>query len=145
MPAFAPELILECPAVDAGADIEVSLDIVLLAVVGVRERSELVAIPPPIILALVDAVLELEVVELADPADPVELAELVECGELVELVELVELDELDELTTVVSTKSHEGEMQNHSKSVTASTGTVWPTPAADIPTSFEPSPYTILV
>lgn len=125
IPAFAPELSLEFVVVDPTTSdevgVEVSLTSVLLAVVDVVEEDEVVVVSALVRLELVDDGLELKVVEL------------------------VELEELVVLAIGRPSPSHSGEMQNHSRSVTASTGTVWPTPAADTPTSFKPSPYTILV
>lgn len=128
IPAFAPELIVECVEVEAVATVvaveegvEVSLASVVPAVVLVNNDVEVKAAP---------------------------LAELtcVLFGVAIELIELVvELAELVVLVFGNPWSSHWGKMQNHSRSLAASTGTVWPTLAADIPMSFEPSPYTILV
>jgi len=104
IPAFAPELSSECAAVDPSTsgevDVEVSLASVLLAAVDVAEEAEVVVVSPLDRLELVDVVLGLEVVEL------------------------VELDGLAVMTIGRPCPSHSGEMQNHARSVTASTGTV---------------------
>jgi hypothetical protein len=124
IPALAPAFSPECVGLDAAVaveeDVEVALVGTFVVVVLVENDAEVVIEVNAALLAELTCV----VVEAVT--------------EFVELV--VELAELVVLVVGRSWVSHSGKMQNHSRSLTASTGTVWPTLAADIPTSLEPSP-----
>lgn len=127
MPTLAPLLKVDLAAMGIGVAVaEVSLAAVLLEVV----------------VAVASWLAELESVVVAEASELVDVA--LELDVVDELV--LELDVVMVAGSIgLPSSSHSGSMQNQDRSVTASTGTVWPTPAAEMPMSLWPSPYTILV
>jgi hypothetical protein len=116
IPAFVPELSVECAAMRAG--VAVSLAITLFAMLPVEEEGAFQ-------LVEVVSVLVSEVVELVDVVLELDVAELVELvADMVLELEVVELLELLVLVCGRPFWSHSGAMQNQARSVTASTGTV---------------------